>query len=751
MSRSCKMNQVEKVTAMYYSCLYYWTGLDFGQVSRWINGKQALTGAVAEYYGDMENLLHLPDDIRIHLFPVLVDKKAAAGDLHDLIMQDDSLSVEKRQELSRRYPADGEDGVEFFLGDLFYFAACRPFVPEKKGPSKLAGGNGILSPDVSERIRDAKVSLPVKHYTGREQELEELHNLLLNNKAVFLHGIAGIGKSELSREYARIHKKDYTNILTMTYGGDLKKDIRDLVFTDDIMDEDDGRRFERHDRYLRTLKGDTLLIIDNFDTAEDQEPFLPEMLACDCRILFTSRYLWEDHACLELSEMEDMHDLMEMAMKLYPEGALDPAAVERIIDSVHRHTYAVELASRLLARGILTVDELLVKLEETPFAPDSDDKIRARKDGSVRKETYKEHIRLLFALFALDDMKQTCLGNLSMIPQKGILRIRFVQLAGHTSMNQVNDLIEMGIVHEGLDGAIRLHPLIRDLIYSDISPDDIMCEALCNNLRETSSRMGADLTWYHEIDEIIMNIIRHMKKIRWDFYLHFLQDVFFHADKYDNSKIKKKILHEMKVALKMDRSSTKEDLAMYYDYLATDCRNPLRAVTLTEKAVRILPSNTDRGLLKINIYQNLFIRYLKGTLFELASDWCLKVDRLYNEHPEWRDHNWLVFQVNRGVLLVALKQYTTALMVFEGCRRLMVDAGMEGTLDYENVIENIAHLQYILGRYDLGRKCFDECCGIYEQVYQNDPVRIREQKERVQKAEDSLVEKLNKKKKLLTG
>ena len=72
---------------MYYSCLYYWTGLDFGQVSRWINGKQALTGAVAEYYGDMENLLHLPDDIRIHLFPVLVDKKAAAEDLHDLIMR----------------------------------------------------------------------------------------------------------------------------------------------------------------------------------------------------------------------------------------------------------------------------------------------------------------------------------------------------------------------------------------------------------------------------------------------------------------------------------------------------------------------------------------------------------------------------------------------------------------------------------------------------------------------------------------
>ena len=49
------------------------------------------------------------------------------------------------------------------------------------------------------------------------------------------------------------------------------------------------------------------------------------------------------------------------------------------------------------------------------------------------------------------------------------------------------------------------------------------------------------------------------------------------------------------------------------------------------------------------------------------------------------------------------------------------------------------------------RKCFDECCGIYEQVYQNDPARVGEEKERLQKVEDSLVEKLSRKKKLLTG
>ena len=64
-------------------------------------------------------------------------------------------------------------------------------------------------------------------------------------------------------------------------------------------------------------------------------------------------------------------------------------------------------------------------------------------------------------------------------------------------------------------------------------------------------------------------------------------------------------------------------------------------------------------------------------------------------------------------------------------------------------MEYIAQLQYVMGRYDLGRKCIDECCQIYEQVYHDDPVRVGDQIERLQKVEDSLLEVLSKKKRLL--
>ncbi len=727
MSRGYGNSQVTKVVAMYYDLLDTWPSLDFGQVSKWINGKQALSSSIAEHYKEEEKRRRLPTDIRDHLFPMLVDRKNVAHDLYSLVIQDDSLSMEKREELTREYDIDSDDRIEFFLADLFYFAACRPHVPLKGSAEKLAGGMGALSPDAGERIRCMQPPLPVRHFTGRTQELLSLHNLLVDQKAVFLHGIAGIGKSELSRRYAKEYRKTYTNILYMTYRGDLKKDICSMNFTDDVPGEDDSRRFERHDRYLKSLKGDTLLIIDNFDTSEDREPFLSEIMCYSCRLLFTSRYIWEDYPSMELYEMEDDEDLMDLVKAVYPEAGLDPVPVERIIDSVHRHTLSVELAARLMARGVLTPEELLIRLEEAPSIPDSADKIRIRKDGRVKKETYQDHIRILFGLFALDEEKQKCLGNLSMMPVKGIGAKRFAQLAGYDDLNQVNDLAEMGLIHEDIRGMILLHPLIRERIYEDIRPDDIMCEQLCENLRIRSSLQGTDISWYYEVDEMISNILTHMNKNRWDFYLRFLQDVFFHAEKYDNREEKQKILTEMKTALEKNKTSTREDMAMYYDYLAGTCGNTLRAIALSQKAVKTLPTNTKNVLLKINIYSNLFTHYVQGGQIEKGMYWCRKVNSLYEIYPDWRDHNWLVFRINQGILFLTIRQYLPAMKIFEDCRQYMIEADMEGTQDYAVLSQYLGILYYKLGSSDKARKIWEDGSRIYDKLYQEDPAKAEEQ------------------------
>lgn len=136
---------------------------------------------------------------------------------------------------------------------------------------------------------DSEVPRPCRHFLGREEELDELHTMLEENSKVFLYGIAGIGKSELAKAYAKQYKKYYTNILYVEYAGDLHQAVTDMDFTDDLPEDGEEERFRKHNRFLRSLKDDTLLIIDNFNVTATQDSFLPVVLKYRCRILFTTR------------------------------------------------------------------------------------------------------------------------------------------------------------------------------------------------------------------------------------------------------------------------------------------------------------------------------------------------------------------------------------------------------------------------------------------------------------------------------
>ena len=65
------------------------------------------------------------------------------------------------------------------------------------------------SPSIKNYIFENDTPAPCKFFCGRDTELEELHEALISNDKIFLYGIAGIGKSELAKAYARKYKKTY--------------------------------------------------------------------------------------------------------------------------------------------------------------------------------------------------------------------------------------------------------------------------------------------------------------------------------------------------------------------------------------------------------------------------------------------------------------------------------------------------------------------------------------------------------------
>ena len=291
--------------------------MDNGLVCRWMTGQAKISPKISAYYSKPSNQEKLAHTIHQNLLPLMSDCNMAIQDIYTLFIQDDSISDAKKKNLTPLYkPASSR---LLFLAKLISFGMERQFIKRNTKNQKLLAG-GALSPIVLDYIMDSEVPKPCRHFIGRDKELEELYTVLEENRHVFLCGIAGIGKSELVKAYAKRYIKQYTNILYIEYTGNLHQDITDMDFIDDPPESTDQERFQRHNRFLRSLKSDTLLIIDNFNVTATQDSFLSVVLKYRCQILFTTRSKLDEYCTLPLKEIEDMNALFQLASVFYSEA-----------------------------------------------------------------------------------------------------------------------------------------------------------------------------------------------------------------------------------------------------------------------------------------------------------------------------------------------------------------------------------------------------------------------------------------------
>ena len=360
-----QLNQSEFLYEVFDDFLSSPEGADFsfdnGLVYRWMSGQAKVSPKLICYYSAKSSQIKLSDTLEQMILPMMFDPNKTLSDIYLLFIQDPSISDKKKEQLSSLYLS--EDTQTLFLSQIICFGMERTFVKRDTKNQKLLAG-GSLSPVVLGYIADSEVPKPCRHFVGRESEIENLHECLENNSKVFLYGIPGIGKSELAKAYARKYKKYYTNILYIEYTGDLHQSVTEMDFTDDMPGISEEKRFQNHNRYLRSLKEDTLLIIDNFNVTATQDNFLSVVMKYHCRILFTTRSNLTGYALFPLSELSDSSALFELVSAFYPEASEYKSVVEEIIETVHCHTFAVELAAKLLNNGILSPAQLLRKLQE---------------------------------------------------------------------------------------------------------------------------------------------------------------------------------------------------------------------------------------------------------------------------------------------------------------------------------------------------------------------------------------------------
>lgn len=484
--------------------------MDNGLICRWITGQAKISPKITSYYAKPSNQKKLATTIQRNLLPLMADCNMVIQDIYTLFIQDDTISDTKKQELVSLYKPS--DSRLLFLAKVLSFGMERQFIKRDTRNQKLIAG-GVLSPIVLDYIMDSEVPKPCRHFLGREEELDELHTLFEENRHIFLYGIAGIGKSELAKAYAKQYRKQYTNILYMEYTGNLYQDIVDMDFIDDPPEISEQERFQRHNRFLRSLKSDTLLIIDNFNVTSTQDSCLSVVLKYRCRVLFTTRSQLSEYCSFQLKELKDIPTLFQLTSVFYSEAEENRAIVEKIIETVHYHTFAVELAAKLLENGILTPEQLLIKLQEEKASLHNEDKIKVMKDGQSKKATYYNHIHTLFSLYSLSRKQQDIMCNMCFMPSSGISARIFSKWLELPTLNDVNDLIETGFVQSSLRHTISLHPMIQEIAVSETAPSVTSCHTLLDSLQKICLMHGIEVSYYKKLFQTVENIMLFIEKL----------------------------------------------------------------------------------------------------------------------------------------------------------------------------------------------------------------------------------------------
>lgn len=704
--------------------------LDNGLVCRWMTGQAKISPKISSFYAKPSNQEKLAKNIHQNILPLMADYSRTLQDIYSLFIQDSSISEAKKAELASLYkPADLR---LLFLAKLISFGMERPFIKRDTKNQKLIAG-GSLSPMVLDYIMDSEVPRPCRHFVGRDDETTELHFLLEDNSKVFLYGIAGIGKSELAKSYAKQYKKHYTNILYFEYAGDLHQSVTDMDFADDLPEDTEEERFRKHNRFLRSLKDDTLIIIDNFNATATQDSFLSVMLKYRCRILFTTRSKFDSYCTLHLKEIKESSSLFQLVSSFYSEAEEHRSLVEEIIETVHRHTFAVELAAKLLENGILAPHQLLIKLQEEKASLHNEDKIKVMKDGQSSNATYYNHIHTLFSLYSLSRKQRDIMCNMCFLPSSGISARIFSKWLELSTLNDVNDLIETGFVQSSLRHTISLHPMIQEIAVSETAPSVTNCHTLLDSLQKICLMHGIEVSYYKKLFQTVENIMLFIEKDDIPQYLLFLEDVFPYMEKYHYQKGMKKIIQELQHFIKANTYGTASDRALLLDYQATLEPKTEKAIKLEKEALAQIKETTkENAHLVSNLHSNLGGLYRINGQLDLAKKHMKMGISLLEQYQLLYTNDSIPQITNYAVLLTEMQEPALALSALRKLAQIIKEYNSNHCLDYAQVQESLGSICLITANISQAKTHFKKALKIYEDIWADEPELIEKKYKEIQ-------------------
>lgn len=647
--------------------------------SRWCTGDRPIPKEILSFY-DNAGFDGIQNNIQDDVIPNLINVPATRELLLELVADSvDVIGTKKADEFAR------------ITDDAELITALIRYAILNDHDSK----HTLLSPDLSDILLSNRLPSANCYFIGRKEELKAVAKALQDHNPVFITGTAGMGKSELVKTYAKKNEKKYTNIIHLFYGGDLKKCVAHMEFSDDTADMSEEMLFDKHMRILKKLHSDSLIIIDNFNVLPKEDAFFKEFIKLNCKILVTSRCNISQYETIKISEMDADTELIELFYKHCPSAKSSQDVVKEIIQTVGCHTLTVCLSALSLTASGMEPEELLAELKTCGLNITSGEDVELYKDDDFTDGLMIEHLSKLLQLGKLSNQQLDILSNLSLLPVSGVIKNSFKNWMKLDNLTDVNHLIKYGFINEDTDNKkISLHPLLQEVIAIETMPTVTACSTLLDNLHLICLAHGLEL---RRPENVIASLISVTERIIVDdgaYFLLFLQDVFPYLDKYLVSDYLPKLTERISYVMEEYKLESPCDKALLLDYKA-ECfllkKDYGNAVKKREKAINIMEKlhTKDADMrttnLLSNLYNNLSNTYL---LMKQGNEAAKALRTAFNIRIEYahlgltESHDSLQQMMNLINMLLLAKDVDNAKIVLEQYETLVLEHLSDTSLDY---------------------------------------------------------------------
>ena len=444
------------------------------------------------------------------------------------VIEESELSDEMELELSTTHYIDAtypelEDRIKELARDICK-SLDRPFEPKMTGKAER-----------KEELVSTPSVIPKRVFCGRQDILEELHHRFQDGeRLVFLHGIGGIGKTQIAKQYAKQYRDQYDVIVYATYGGSLQQlitgdspfviepEVKRLTTSDGAAEGDQAFFQRKLDKIKKLSDERTLIIIDNFDV--DNDPDLSLVAEGKYHLLITSRCDYSRwFSTIHVPEIQSPEDLKQIFFQNYNgfDVEQDDPALPELFALVNNHTYTIELLAQHMENSGQSVTEMIQALKQQGILS-----IHEMVLGDEMKtQVAYENLLKMFRLFSLSAEEREILMYLSLMPLEGADVHDFRAWAGLTSNQVLFALQRKSWIIKNSEG-IALHPIIRDIA----KHEDPVTEERCGEfLRRFTKTIDQGATWqmtrakkdrYAAIARSILNSFPEITEATYELYLN---------------------------------------------------------------------------------------------------------------------------------------------------------------------------------------------------------------------------------------